>query len=54
MDLHVGLIGVVGALTVFFGILVKIVGIPEQIHQNGFSLLTPQAVEASVVLHSIT
>ena len=34
MDFHVSLIGVVGALTIFFGILVKVIGIPDQIRQK--------------------
>jgi len=34
VNLHVGLAGVVGALTIFFGILVKVIGIPDQIRQN--------------------
>jgi len=34
MRLHLGLETVVGAATVFFGILVKVIGIPDQIRQN--------------------
>lgn len=34
MNIHLSLEGVVGVATVFFGILVKVVGIPDQIRQN--------------------
>jgi uncharacterized protein with PQ loop repeat len=34
MSVHLGLETVVGVATVFFGILVKVIGIPDQIRQN--------------------
>jgi len=34
MNIHFSLAGIVGVFTIFFGILVKVIGIPDQIRQN--------------------
>jgi uncharacterized protein with PQ loop repeat len=34
MDLHANLVSVIGILTVFFSVLVKVIGIPAQIRQK--------------------